>query len=184
MVNKTSEESKPICYPCIGVEKTATAIAESKNFYANLDPRDQKTPGRLFIQTFKHIPDTTDWSPELWQEFGAFSSALKKAVNQGLYPHIEHQLINLACLMNLAREEGTHTHWHLLPRFAGTVEIENSVTGQKEVFKDPTYGKPYCFEQKNYRIVSDSMMLTIMKKIQGKLDLSNVPGGKLKKLHS
>lgn len=172
----------PLCYPCIGFEKTATAYAKSKNFYINLDPRDQKIPGRSFINTIKHLKDTTYITSEMWSEFGALQKALIKALHKAFDPDEENKLVNIACLMNLAREEGTHVHFHVMPRYRKPVTIIDQETQEKMEFEDTFYGRPYEFNQAHYRKLSTSMMLTIMKMIQKHLDLSDVPSGELKKL--
>lgn len=169
-----------ICYPCLGFEKTINAIAESKNFYANLDPRDQRTPGRLFLQTKQHITSLTDWNDELWIEFGKLSKTLQQALHQGLDSQEKNKLINVTCLMNLAREEGTHTHWHFIPRYRNPITLKDPETEQELLFEDTMYGKPYDFDPINYRTISLPLQIIIIKKIQQQLDLSNLPNAKLK----
>lgn len=129
------------------------------------------------MQTHGHIATLRDWTPELWQEFGHFEKSLEIALSKTF----KADLINVACLMNLAGEEGTHTHWHFIPRLTKPITISHEETGEQHIFEDPCYGKPYDMNSTNYRSASPAMMMIIIKEIQKNLDISNLTDGALKK---
>jgi diadenosine tetraphosphate (Ap4A) HIT family hydrolase len=166
----------PVCHVCIPFEARATAVARTRFFYAFLDARDQRTPGRMVIVTHQHIPALTAWTDEYWIEFGQFERALERALKEALDPTEPQKLINLECKMNLARAEGTHTHWHMLPRYRNAITLTDPDTGEAVIFHDCFFGQPYDFNSKNYHTVSPALMSVIIKKIQEKLDLSGIAG--------
>lgn len=96
-----------ICHSCIPFKKDKRSIVKSALFYASMNQQDARVP-RIFVQTHEHIACLADWDQEYWQEFGKF----QKMLELGLKKAFNASLINIACLMNAAREEGTHTHWH------------------------------------------------------------------------
>jgi diadenosine tetraphosphate (Ap4A) HIT family hydrolase len=165
-----AQAAKPICYPCIPFVATPNAIAKSRLFYASIDPRDARVP-RVFVQTHEHISTLADWSQDHWLEFGKFEKAMEKA----LRVTFNTDLVNVACLMNLAGEEGTHTHWHFIPRLPNTILLADEKSGEIHTYEDPCYGKPYDMNGKNYRAATPTMKLATIKAIQKNLDLSNVP---------
>lgn len=171
---------KPMCYSCISFENHPQAIAKTKHFKAVLDGRDQKTPGRLFLETQEHISSLTEWTDEMWVEFGKFSRALQLALKKAFNPDEPNKLVNVACLMNLAREEGTHTHWHLMPRYRNSITLIDPETNKPMTFTDEFYGKPYDFNPKNYRQLSPAFEKMIIQKILDNLDLSDIQGAEKK----
>lgn len=158
-----------MCHPCIPFASHDLAIAKSRYFYASLDPRDQRVP-RVFVQTHAHIASLADWNDEHWVEFGRFVRALEI----GLKKTFGADLVNVACLMNLARKEGTHTHWHFIPRLPKPMTIVDSATGEQHTFEDPCYGKPYDMDNKNYRAPSPNMMQIIIQKLQSNVNMSAI----------
>ena len=173
--NNYAMDHQHICHPCTPFEKKDIAIAKSKHFYASLDPRDLRVP-RIFVQTHEHITSLADWTDEQWQEFGWFEKALENALKKTFGA----DLINVACLMNLAGKEGTHTHWHFIPRLPKQLIITDQKTNNSHVFEDPCYGKPYDMDSKNYRSTSFDMMTIIIKMIQKNLDILNIPEAEYK----
>lgn len=171
---------KPVCSDCTPFEEHATAIARTRFFHAFLDFRDQKAPGRLCVVTHEHISMLSEWPEEYWIEFGKFERSLEIALKEAFDPKESRKLVNLECKMNLARDEGTHTHWHMLPRYRNPIVLTDPETGEELVFEDIFFGKPYDFDYKNYRKVSPALMTEIIKKIQEKLDLSGIEGAKLR----
>lgn len=163
--------AKVICYPCVPFKQARTALVKSDLFYASVDPRDARVP-RVFVQTHRHIASLSDWEVEHWQEFGKF----EKMLELGLKKAFNADLVNVACLMNLAEKEGTHTHWHFIARLSDPFQIFDPETGEKHTFQDPCYGKPYDMNSKNYLSVSDVIMGVIIRKIQESLDLTMLPG--------
>jgi len=152
-----------ICYSCIPFSEKKTAIAKTKYFYASLDPRDQRVP-RVFIQTHDHVASLMDWTDDHWLEFDRF----QKAMEQALRTAFGATMVNTACLMNLAGKEGTHTHWHFIPRLITPLQFED------HLFDDPCYGKPYDMNGKNYRTASDETISKIIKKIQDNLVMNDI----------
>ena len=175
-LKKGREMETPVCPACTPFESQTTAIARTRFFHAFLDSRDQKTPGRLFIVTHEHIPALREWPEEYWIEFGKFERSLEKALKEAFDPKEPRKLINLECKMNLARAEGTHTHWHILPRYQNAITLTDPETGEVLIFQDSFFGKPYDFDSRNYRKVSSALMTAIIKKIQEKLNLSGIEG--------
>ena len=177
------EQNKPFCYSCIGFEYHPLAVAKTRHFYAYLDARDQKTPGRLFIQPHDHIISFEFWSADLWMEFGVFLAALQEALHKGLDPHEPEKLINVECKMNnLSRDRIKHTQWQVLPRYRNPITLVDPETKVLLTFEDSSYGKPYNFEEDKYRAISYPLMIDIIRKIQEHLDIDRLPEGKLKKL--
>ena len=170
----------PVCHACTPFEARATAIARTRFFHAFLDARDQKTPGRTVIATHEHIPALTEWTDTYWIEFGQFERSLERALKEALDPTEPQKVINLECKMNLARAEGTHTHWHMLPRYRNSITLTDPETGEALIFQDSFFGNPYDFDSKNYRKVSPALMTAIIKKIQEKLDLSGIDGAQFR----
>ncbi len=164
-----------ICHPCTPFAAKDIAIARSKLFYASLDPRDLRVP-RIFLQTHQHIASLSEWHEEHWKEFGQFEKVLENSLKKSF----KADLVNVACLMNLAGQEGTHTHWHFIPRMPKPMTIIDNTTKEEHIFEDPCYGKPYDMNVKNYRSASPAMMRTIITTIQKNLDITNVSMGQLK----
>ena len=133
----------PVCPVCVPFEDQVDTIARTRFFKAGLDARDQKTPGRLIIATHEHIAALQEWTEERWREFGRFERALERALKEALDPTEPRKLINLQCMMNLAGAEGTHTHWHMLPRYREPISLTDPDRGEVLVFTDSFFGRPY-----------------------------------------
>ncbi len=174
-ISAAAQKPKPMCHPCTPFEEKTIALVKSDLFYASMDPRDSRVP-RVFVQPHEHIASLADWREEHWQEFGKF----EKMLELGLRKAFGAELVNVACLMNLAGEEGTHTHWHFIARLPEPITIIDPATKEEHELKDPCYGKPYDMNGKNYRPASDIMLKIIIKKIQSNLDLTILPGSQLK----
>lgn len=160
------------CFPCIPFEQEFARILATKHFKVCMDERDMRVP-RLFVTTKRHVPSLCQWTPDEWIEF----SKLEKILENGLrsaFQDANVQLINVACLMNLAGPEGTHTHWHFIPRFSLPYVIRHPETNDSHLFEDPCYGKPYDFNSKNYRSAKNCMKLAIINHIIKHLDVSNL----------
>lgn len=170
---------RPTCHPCMPFEHDPNAIARTRHFKAILNPLDQRNPGRMFLTTHEHFASLRDLSNEHWVEFGAFLKTMHNAIIKGLYPYQPNLLLNVACLMNLARAEGTHTHWHIIPRPEGILGLIDPMTNQVLEFRDDAHGKPYDFNVENYRRLLPSMNRLIIKNIQDNLDLTNIQEAKL-----
>ena len=168
----SSHKSEAFCFPCISFKERSYTIAQSKHFYACMDPRDTRVP-RVFLQTHEHIQSLAEWTPEMWYEFGKFERCLENALRNAF----DAELVNVACLMNLAGGEGPHTHWHFIPRFPHTITITSQETNETHILQDPCYGKAYDMNGKNYRAGSPAIMDQIVKEIQKHLDISELPEG-------
>lgn len=171
----------PICdYP---FEKAQFAIAKTRNFYAWLLQKDQRCPGRMVIQTHEHIEDLTEWTDELWQEFGRFNTALQQAVHKAFDHQEQRKLINLECKMNGAYRKGhdPHTHWHLIPRYRNPIFLTDPDTKEQVQFCDEQFGESYGNKQCELP-VSKPMAFEIIKQIQEQLDLSKILDTELKKV--
>lgn len=169
-----------ICSECEPFEAKPLAIARSRHFKARLNGQDQRAPGRLIIATHAHIPALSEWTEEHWVEFGRFEGALERALKDALDPGEPNKLVNASCLMNLAREEGTHTHWHIVPRYRKPVTLTDPETGEALSFQDDFYGQPYSFDHSLYRRVSPALARSIIQGIQSKLDLDGIEGAELR----
>lgn len=169
-----------VCQAFVPFEDQPTAIAFTRFFQAFLDARDQKTPGRLIIITHERIPALREWPEEYWIEFGKFERALEIALKKAFDPAEPRKLINLECKMNLASAEGTHTHWHMLPRYRNSIALTDPETEETLIFKDNFFGKPYDFDNRNYRKVSSALMTLIIKRIQENLDLRGIEGARFR----
>lgn len=160
------------CIACTPVNDPIIALVKTKYFCAFLHPTDQKVAGRIIIQTHDHIGSLVEWSDEMWIEFGKLQKAIQKALAQSLYVEEKALLVNVACLMNLARKEGTHTHFHIVPRHEKPLRLLDKKTGQEFLFVDKEYGKPFQFG--NRLQISESMLETISSLIKEQLDLSEI----------
>lgn len=177
MAEKVGSLARAFCYSCIPFAKRENAIAKSRLFYACLDPRDVRVP-RVFLQTHEHLAALSQWQPEHWQEFGQFEKVLEEALRKAFGA----ELVNVACLMNLAgKAEGTHTHWHFIPRLRNIVTIVDEGTQQVHVLQDPCYGKAYDMHSENYIVASPAVMGHIVRRVQEHLDIAQLPEGELKK---
>ena len=61
----------------------------------------------------------------------------ERALKEALDPSEPQKVINLECKMNLARAEGTHTHWHMLPRYRNPITLTDPETGEALIFGSP-----------------------------------------------
>lgn len=144
-----------------------------------MDERDMRVP-RLFVTTKRHVPSLSEWTQEEWHEF----SKLEKILENGLraaFKDAQVQLVNVACLMNLADAEGTHTHWHFIPRFPTPYTLRHPDTNEFHRFEDPCYGKPYDFNSRNYRSANKNMKLVIINHIIKHLDVHNLDDVQMRK---
>ena len=73
-------------------------------------------------------------------------------------------------------------HWYMLSRYRNAVTLTEPETGETLIFQDSFFGKPYDFDSKNYREVSESLLTAIIKKIQDKLDLSGIEGAQFRSI--
>ena len=176
MASQLGENTKPICYACASFDHNELALVKSCLFKARLDPRDTRVP-RFFVETCNHIPSLANWSAEHWQEFGK----LEKMMELALRKTFDAELVNVACLMNLAGEEGTHTHWHFIPRLPHPITVTAPETGEAHTLQDPCYGKAYDMNGKNYVTVSSALMKAIIQRVQENLDTAILSSAELKK---
>lgn len=169
------------CSLCVPFEAKPLGIARTRHFKATLNSQDQRFPGRLIIATHAHIAALRDWTEEQWIEFGRFERALEKALREALDPNEPQKLVNASCLMNLAREEGTHTHWHVVPRYRKLITLTDPGTGEAVSFQDDLYGQPYSTDHLLYRQVSRALAKAIIQAIQGKLNLDGIQDAELRR---
>jgi diadenosine tetraphosphate (Ap4A) HIT family hydrolase len=145
------------CDVCAVLKKDVAVIFDSRHWRVALDCGDQYYLGRSFITSKRHVGSLTKLSTEEWQALQSIMKSFEAAVISAFGA----SLINWTCLMNNAfRNEpfNPHVHWHVRPRYATPVTIDN------ETFTDPEFGEHYA--RQTNRIVSSELSNTIILRIQ------------------
>lgn len=95
-------------------------IFESKHWRVVLDS-NQQFLGKAFVTLLEHKQAVSDLNRAEWEDLRSVMQTLEAAIKKAFQP--SH--FNWSCLMNIAAMKGqqTHVHWHLHPRYAEAVTI-------------------------------------------------------------
>lgn len=115
-------------------QEVAMRLLEGEYWRATLRQADQSLLGTTFVTAKRHVPALSELHQDEWLEFARLNTQLERATKLAFGA----QVINTACLMNLAFRNQPptppHVHWHLKPRYAEPVEFAGIT------FTDPQFG--------------------------------------------